>query len=142
MTEPEEEYDPLEHLPTDEDVEKYEYLGPALESLYLEISKVSSKKHDALVSAYKIRVINKTLQGIKDIMGEDPAINDLDVLAEDEIPQFSDVVMLLGQFRTAMDRFEQNFYQSEGGYSKRWMTQESPPSWMVEEDEEGEDDED
>lgn len=117
----------VDQLPTEKDIEKFKYLSTSLTSLYEEISKVSSKKHDSLVSSYKIKLINKTLEGIKELIRDDPAIVDLDLLSDSDIPQFSDVAMLLGQFASAVDRFQSKFYRHDTPYTGRWVTQENPP---------------
>lgn len=136
------EFPEFDELPTDEGVEKFQYLSPALDSLYEELSKLSSKKQDAPISAYKIKMINRVLEGIKAIIGDDPALKELDLLSDEELPQNSDVVLLLGQFRAAMERFKTAFYGYEGTYGDhRWFTQENPPERFDDEQEdEGDDD--
>lgn len=75
-----------------------------------------------------------------------PALGHLQLLSEDEIPQYSDVVLLLGQFRTALTRFHERFYGNEEDDSfligARWFTRENPPSVYLDDEQEEYDDED
>lgn len=137
------EFPERDDLPTEEEVERYKYLAPSLESLYDEFSKLSAKKQDAVVGTYKIKMINRVLEETKTLFPDDPALVDLDILDEDELPENSDVVLLLGQFRAALARFEDAFLVWEpGGARKRWITQEDPPAHLLDdEDEEGDLDE-
>ncbi len=115
------------HLPTEEMVRSYKYLSPALSSLYSEIKDLSKKKPDGIVSAYKIRLANKTLADVKQLLPTDPALSHLDVFSEDELPQYSDLILVLGQFQAALVRFQKKFnrYDSDRA-ATRWITQEDP----------------
>jgi hypothetical protein len=137
------EFPEFERLPTEKDIEKFEYLSPALDSLHDELSKLSGKKQDAPVSAYKIKMVNRVLAGIKNIIGDDPALNELELLSDEELPQNSDVVLLLGQFRAAMGRLKNAFFGYDDMYgSDRWFTKENPPRFLEEDEDEVEGEED
>lgn len=115
------------HLPTEEMVRNYKYLSPALSSLYGEIKDLSKKKPDGIVSAYKIRLVNKTLTDVKQLLPTDPALSHLDVFSEDDLPQYSDLILVLGQFQAALVRFQKQFNRYDSDRSTtRWITQEDP----------------
>lgn len=127
-------------LPTEEDVEKFQYLSPALDSLYEEVSKLSAKKQDVPLSEYKIKMINRVLEGVKSFLRDDPATKELGLLSNEDLPQNSDVVLLLGQFKAALSRFHTAFHGWDTYSTKpRWFTQENPPDYLLE-DEEAEED--
>lgn len=115
------------HLPTEEMVRTYKYLSPALSSLYNEIKELSKKKPDGIVSAYKIRLVNKTLNDVKQLLPTDPALAHLDVFSEDDLPQYSDLILVLGQFKAVLQRFQKRFNRYDSDRSTtRWFTQEDP----------------
>lgn len=132
----------LSDLPTAEDVEKFKYLSPALDSLYDEVSKLSAKKQDLPLSEYKITMINRVLEGVKGLLKDDPATKELDLLSNEELPQNSDVVLLLGQFKATLARFRSAFYGYDN-YSaeSRWFTQEEPFNHLLQDEDDDDEDE-
>jgi hypothetical protein len=49
------------------------------------------------------------------------------LLAEDSLPLTSDAVLILSQFRAAMEQFEAKHHGYDSALSvKRWFTQENP----------------
>jgi hypothetical protein len=115
------------HLPTNAMAHSYQYLSPALSSLYLEIKDLSKKKPDGIVTPYKLRLVNKTLSDIKQLLPVDPALSHVDVFSEDDLPQYSDLILVLGQFQAVRARFKAKFYRYDRDRSgSRWVTQEDP----------------
>jgi hypothetical protein len=84
------------HLSEDE-IADYKLVTPMLESLHHEMSELSKKKQEGTLNKLKIRHINRTLEKIESIFGDDPSVAYLEKLDEDEIPQNSDAVVILGQ---------------------------------------------
>ena len=118
-----------EDAPTEAQVAKYAYLSPMLDSALAEMREFSKKKQDGIVSEVKIKVLNRLLKEIKDVVAKEESAAYLDLLSEDELPQNSDAVLMLGQFRAALDSFHSRRYRTVG-YEWAWMTKE----WLEEHD--------
>lgn len=112
-------------LPSNEFTEKFEMLSPMLDSALSEMREFSKKKQDGVLNPLKVKLINRLLNDIKDILSSDDSIMYLDILDEDTLPQNSDAVLILGQFRAAMNQFKEKYYGYDG-LTYRWFTQENP----------------
>ena len=93
-----------------EDVDQYELLTPLLESTYREISELSKKKPDAPLNAFKIKMINRILEPLKELLKNETIIQYLDILDTDDLPSNSDVVIILSQYIEAKKMFKENYY--------------------------------
>jgi hypothetical protein len=126
--------------PTKEQVAKYEMLLPMLDSAIAEMREFSKKKQDGVVNKTKINILNRLLRDIKEILSTEPTDQYLDLLDEEMMPQNSDAVLILGQYRAAMDRFkEQHFRRPYPGTNLQWMT-EDMYEYSDDEDDEGDED--
>lgn len=114
-----------ESLPKLELVEKYDMLSPMLDSALTEMREFSKKKQDGVLNPLKVKVINRLLTDIKSILSSEACTEYLDILDEDTLPQNSDAVLILGQFRAAMNQFREKYYGYDGS-NRRWFTQENP----------------
>ena len=128
-----------ESAPTEAQVAKFRYLSPMLDSALSEMREFAKKKQDGIVSGMKIRILNRLLNDIKEILAREESLNYLDVLSDEELPQNSDAVIVLGQYRAALDSFEKRHHLKVGTmYERTWITKE----WIQERGEvEGENDE-
>ena len=116
------------NLPTEAQAAKFDMLSPMMDSLHQEMREFSKKKQDGIVNPLKVKMINRLLRDIKELLASDPSVTYLELLDEETLPQNSDAVLILGQFRAAMDQFKSRHH----GYDKeehkhRWFTQENPP---------------
>ncbi|MGI8519688.1 MAG: hypothetical protein ACR2MC_03620 [Actinomycetota bacterium] len=73
-------------------------------------SKVSDKKPADLVSRYNIVIINRTLSDVRHAE-ERSSLALLDLLSEDEMSKYSDVLLLLAQFKQRLTVFETAFME-------------------------------
>lgn len=104
---------------TAEQVKQFKLLDPLLDSLYREFQELSKKKASEPVSKSKVKIVNRVLQPILALLQEEPQREFLNLLDDDELPENSDVVLMLGQFRAAMNSFETTY----GGRSLNgWRT--------------------
>jgi hypothetical protein len=126
-----------ERAPKAEQVEKYYYLSGMLNSALQEMREFSKKKQDGIVSATKIKLLNRLLIEIKTVVEREPSNGYLDLLSEQELPQNSDAVLILGQFQAALKSFESRNHRFVGG-ATRWVTQE----WLAQQRAESEEDDD
>lgn len=131
--------------PTDAQVAKFRFLSPMLDSALSEMREFAKKKQDGIVSETKIRILNRLVTDLRDILKNEASLNFLDLLSEEKLPQNSDAVIVLGQYRAALDSFESRHHR-QVDYKPTWVTKE----WIerkqaeeeADEDDEYEDDED
>jgi hypothetical protein len=119
--------DPNSNPPTEQDVATFERLFPMLQAAHREMSELSKKKQDGIVNSLKIRNINRLLQDLKPILEKDPSKNYVELLDEDELPQNSDVVLLLSQWQAALLQYKDRHFGRESSHEpERWFTVENP----------------
>ncbi|WP_139134574.1 hypothetical protein [Streptomyces sp. TP-A0874] len=113
--------------PTEAQAETYDRLVPMLTAAHREMSELSRKKQDGIVNALKIRNINRLLDELLEVLGDDPSRDFLEKLDEDTLPQNSDVVLLLSQWQAALGQFKKLHYGNDPTtYESRWFTVEYP----------------
>jgi len=100
------------HTVTLEEVQKFEMAEPQLDALRSEFNQLKAKKPEGPVSKAKIKMVNAVLKDALELLERLPEAKYLALLEEDDIPQVSDVAMLLSQFEKAMSRFEALHKQS------------------------------
>ena len=99
---------------TAEKAVKHDNLMPLLESMFREFQELSKKKPDGALNKRKVEIVNRLLRDIHGIFEGDSTSAYLDLLDEDDLPQNSDVVLILGQTVAAMNTFKEKYY----GYMK------------------------
>lgn len=104
-------------------VEKYEMLLPMLYSLLNEMREFSKKKQDGVLNPLKVKMINRILVDIKEVLKSETSVVYLDILDEDLLPQNSDAVVILGQYQAAMNQYRKK-YTTQDGYDTYWNTSE------------------
>ena len=96
---------------TNEKAENHEDLMPLLNSMFLQFQELSKKKPDGALNKRKVEVVNRLLRKIHGIIEGESTSAYLDLLDEDELPQNSDVVLILGQTVAAMNTFKEKYYR-------------------------------
>ena len=91
--------------------------------MYSEFKELSKKKPDAAVSKAKIRVVNRLLDKGREVLHGEDSLNFLDLLDEDDVPQNSDVVLMLSQYDAAMEQFHTT-YHSWNGIEDCWAIED------------------
>ena len=99
-----------EYTITTTQVSIYETTMPLLESMYAEFKELSKKKPEAPISKSKIKIVNRLLEKIGGILADEESIEFLDLIDEDDIPQTSDVTLMLSQYVVAMSGFKKRYY--------------------------------
>lgn len=94
----------------------HEVLSPLLTALYNEFQELSKKKPQEPVSRSKVKVVNRVLQPVIDLLDDEPQRKFLETLDDDDLPQNSDVVLMLGQALTAMKAFRTRYYDGLAGW--------------------------
>lgn len=109
---------------TSKKVSLYETVAPLLDALFEEIQTLSKKKPEATLNTGKVKLINRLLTDIKEILKNEPGNKYLDMLEDDNLPQYSDVVLILSQYSAAMIAFREKYYG--------WDSYKSEHGWFVE----------
>lgn len=110
--------------PTTEQAATYDRLVPMLEAAHREMTELSKKKQDGIVNELKIKMLNRLLTRLGKVIENDPSHGFVDMLDEDTLPQNSDVVLILSQWKAALSQFHQKHYGFDGGTGKnRWFTE-------------------
>lgn len=99
---------------TKEKAQTHDIMTPLLEAMYAEFKELSKKKPDAAVSKSKIKIVNRLLERVKTVLSDEESIEFLDMLDEDDVPQASDVTLILSQYVAAMNAFHGKHYGWDG----------------------------
>jgi hypothetical protein len=91
-------------------VRVYESTWPLLVAMYEEMKELAKKKPDATLGKSKVQVINRLLSDVKAILADEVMAKYLDLLVDDDLPQYSDVTLMLSQFVAAMKAFKGRYY--------------------------------
>jgi hypothetical protein len=100
---------------TQTQADSYDTTRPLLDSMYAEFKELSKKKPDAAVSKNKLKIVNRLLERVRSVLADEDSIVFLDLLDEDDLPQSSDVTLMLSQYDAAMNSFRKKYY----GYNQR-----------------------
>lgn len=95
---------------TKEKVEAYEKSRAVFDGLLAEIRELSKKKPDATLNKSKVQVINRVLGNIREFLKDAPELEYLELLVDDQLPQYSDVVLAMVQYEAALTGFRQRHY--------------------------------
>lgn len=136
----EDEYDFLD-VTTDARVAEYEASQDIFSSLLNEVKELSKKKPDATMSVSKVKIVNRVLENLLTVLEGQPDAKYLEALDDDELPQVSDAVLVMVQFKSALDSFKGRHYKNVPGYRYQWITQELMAQLKAEYAEDFEDDE-
>ena len=81
-----------------------------LSTFHADIEKLSNKKPDGVLNAFKLRFINQVLGTVNQLLGEEyrPFLDFKVFDVEGSMPSASDVVMMLSQYRNAMKKFRRD----------------------------------
>ena len=96
---------------TKKKVESYEVAMPLLNAIYDEFKAFSKKKPDGALSKNKIAVVNRLLEKCRAVLQSEPSFEFLDLFDEDDLPQNSDVVLMLSQYVAAMQLFKEAYWR-------------------------------
>lgn len=111
--------------PSKQQIDKFDMLYPMLRSFLNEVRVLSKTKPNEPLNQMKIRMINRILVQLKDVLASDASVEYLDLLDEETLPQNSDAVLILGQYDAAMDQFKEKHTGDPDGfhsYEKEWLT--------------------
>jgi len=87
----------------------YYLLTPLLQSAYKEMSELSKKRPESPLNMYKVKMINRILIPLKELLKNETVADYLDVLDTDDLPTNSDVVLIMSQYSKAVDMFYEKY---------------------------------
>jgi len=125
----------IDWIPSEKNVEDYMLLKDMLHAQREEFNLLSKKKADGHLSKVKIRMFNRVIEPLKELFKQEEAHVFLDILDEDEMPTYSDVVLIISQYETAIIEFRKKYYfndpnlGSEFSPEWRWITTEYPQNY-------------
>jgi hypothetical protein len=95
---------------TQQKADAYDNVAPVFESVYEEIQELCKKKPEATLNKAKVALINRILADVKEFLEGMPVIKYLELLDDDALPQYSDVVLILAQYDAGLKQFRQRHY--------------------------------
>ncbi len=122
------EDDEFEDVTTDAAVATYQASTPIFEGLIREIRELSKKKPDATMSTGKVKIVNRVLSDLLEILKPEPAGKYLDALDDESLPQVSDAVLTMVQFESALHSFESRYHRYIE-HERHWITKEFVAEW-------------
>jgi hypothetical protein len=100
---------------------QYETLLPLLEAMHEDIRQLALKSQTSALSKARIAMLNRLLADMRTLLKNEPAAAYLEVLDEATIPQNADALLVLGQFRAALEQFRQRYtYYDEDEAETSW----------------------
>ena len=87
------------------DVEKYSELYSKLSSMKGDIALLSAKKPNETVNEFKLKLINKLLAQINELIDKFKPEDDFDSFDFETLPTNSDVLIVLNLYLNGMERF-------------------------------------
>jgi hypothetical protein len=106
---------------TQEKADAYDSLFEVFSHLYKELKVLGRKKPSETLSASKVKIINRLLQDVLNLMEGDPEHKYLDLLDDESLPQYSDAILILSQHEGALKGFYERCYGFDNDYVvHRW----------------------
>ena len=120
-------------LPTKKNINDYSLLKDMLDAQRQEFDLLSKKKSDGQLNKMKIKMVNRVLGPLNELLKSESSHKFLDTLSEDDMPTDSDVVLIISQYEKALSNFRDkyfiidiNYKDKYGDARARWNVQENP----------------
>lgn len=115
------------NLPSNAEVNQFLMLRELVTGLYDEMKDFAKKSANETLNEFKIKSLNRVLIPLKEVMKDQPTALFLDVLDESSLPTNSDVVIILSQYLSAMQKYEDRYRKKDPSrHVIRWNTKEDP----------------
>src|SRR6266700_5741479 len=96
----------------------FDELMPLFVAMANEFQDADKKKPDGALNKRKVEIVNRMLKSVFEVLEDETSRRYLDLLDEDNLPQNSDVSLILGQAVAAMKSFNSKYYvHGIGGYA-------------------------
>ena len=109
---------------TRQQVSEFEKTNAQLIGLFGEISALSRKTPDSAVNKFKLKLVNHCLTASNNILGDlYRPFEDFDHFEEDDLPTNSDVVVVLSQYLSCLEKLRADNIQQTRGFW-HWRVQD------------------
>ncbi|MBM6500192.1 hypothetical protein [Flavobacterium macrobrachii] len=109
------------NIATEKQIKEYQLLTPLFHTLLKEVKELSKKKPDEIINKFKANTVNKVLSRIKEILKKEPTNDFTEIIDIDSLPSNSDVVLVMVQFETALNKFYTKHTSKDGfNYNRKW----------------------
>lgn len=112
----------FEYVTTDKKVQAYEASNSIFHGLLKEMRELSKKKADATLSKSKVKILNRVLDDLREVLKDEPEFKYLDPLDDEDLPQNSDAVLVMVQYEKALSAFSSRYRQYYLG-DATWITE-------------------
>jgi hypothetical protein len=102
------------HATTAKKAAAHDVMMPLLNAMYEEFKDLAKKKPESAVSKSKLKIANRLLGKVREVLITEESIEFLDLLDEDDVPQVSDVTLIFSQYVAAMQAFKGKYYGWNG----------------------------
>ena len=75
-----------------------------------EFDLLSKKKSDGQLNKMKIKMVNRVLGPLNELLKSESSHKFLDTLSEDDMPTDSDVVLIISQYEKALSNFRDKYF--------------------------------
>lgn len=116
---------------TKEDIELYEKVFPQISGLYKEIGLLSKKNPNDAVNIFKLKFVNKNIEDANYLLEKDKPYQDFDSFGEDTCPTTSDVILILDQYISALERLKDRNTVSKKIRDSDWNVDVQQSFWVV-----------
>ncbi|MTJ10059.1 hypothetical protein [Anabaena sp. UHCC 0204] len=110
-----------------EKAELYEVIISLLMAMQKEFLELTKKKPEAVLNKSKIKMVNRLLKKCRIVLAWEQSLEYLDLIDEDDVPQNSDVALMLSQYVAAMNQFQSTYYGWDGKESRWFIYEETLP---------------
>jgi hypothetical protein len=112
---------------TEQQADTFDATQPLLKAMGNDLRKFALKKPDASLSKQKVAFVNRLLTDLRELLANEPSIKYLDLLTDEDLPQYSDVVLIISQYDAAMTAFSLRYTRLSYETKKReWQLIEEP----------------
>ena len=96
---------------------QYETLLPLLVAMHEDIRQLALKSQSSALSKSRIAMLNRLLVDAQKLLKSEPAAAYLQALDEATVPQNADALLVLGQFKAALEQFRDRYmyYDEDAG---------------------------
>ncbi len=113
------------HVTTEAIVQNYEASEPIFSGLLDEVRELSKKKPEATMSEGKVKIINRVLVDLLSFLNDQPEGKYLEKLDDQSLPQVSDGLLVMVQFKTALSAFSARHREYDSNLLQSyWITKE------------------
>jgi hypothetical protein len=123
---------------TQERVDLWQMTTPLLKAMFQQFQELSKKKPEGALNKPKVVMVNRLLEKCREVLADEMTLQFLDLLDTEQLPQNSDVVLVLSQYDSAMRQFREE-HTDRDGIGREWIVEdEDGDSGGEDEEEDGE----